>query len=56
MGHDDDCPDHGRQTDLNAHTGFRTAEQGAAIVVRLATLDADGPTGAYLEDAGSIGW
>ncbi|MFF4193180.1 SDR family NAD(P)-dependent oxidoreductase [Nonomuraea sp. NPDC001831] len=43
-------------TDLNAHTGFRTAEQGAAIAVRLATLDADGPTGAYLEDAGSIGW
>ncbi|MFI7112445.1 SDR family oxidoreductase [Nonomuraea sp. NPDC050227] len=43
-------------TDLNAHTGFRTAEQGAAIAVRLATLDADGPTGAYLEDDGPIGW
>ncbi|MFI7467153.1 SDR family NAD(P)-dependent oxidoreductase [Nonomuraea sp. NPDC049646] len=46
--------------DLNfaayAHTGFRTAEQGAAIAVRLATLDADGPTGAYLEDGGPIGW
>ncbi|MFI9590439.1 SDR family oxidoreductase [Nonomuraea sp. NPDC052265] len=43
-------------TDLNGHTGFRTAEQGAAVAVRLATLDADGPTGAYLEDAGPIGW
>ncbi|YCK36427.1 SDR family oxidoreductase [Actinomadura sp. ATCC 39365] len=43
-------------TDLNAHTGFRTAEQGTAIAVRLATLDADGPTGAYLEDGGPIGW
>ncbi len=32
-------------TDLNGHTGFRTAEQGAAVCVHLATLPADGPTG-----------
>ncbi|GAA3235244.1 SDR family oxidoreductase [Nonomuraea helvata] len=43
-------------TDLNGHTGFRTPEQGAAIAVRLATVDHDGPTGAYLEDAGVIPW
>ncbi|MEV0612892.1 SDR family oxidoreductase [Nonomuraea sp. NPDC050404] len=43
-------------TDLNGHSGHRTAEQGAAIAVRLATLDGDGPTGAYLEDAGSLRW
>ncbi|SDH54261.1 SDR family oxidoreductase [Nonomuraea jiangxiensis] len=43
-------------TDLNAHSGFRTAEQGAAIAVRLATLDADGPSGAYLQDAGVLPW
>ncbi|MEU4230541.1 SDR family oxidoreductase [Nonomuraea sp. NPDC026600] len=43
-------------TDLNAHSGFRTAEQGAAIAVRLATLDADGPTGAYMQDEGSLSW
>ncbi|MEQ4721306.1 SDR family oxidoreductase [Nonomuraea sp. B19D2] len=43
-------------TDLNGHTGFRTAEQGAAIAVRLATLAADGPSGAYLEDAGVLPW
>jgi NAD(P)-dependent dehydrogenase (short-subunit alcohol dehydrogenase family) len=43
-------------TDLNAHSGFRTAEQGAAIAVRLATLDESGPTGAYMEDAGVIPW
>lgn len=43
-------------TDLNGHSGFRTAEEGAGIAVRLATLDEDGPTGAYLEDAGPIGW
>lgn len=43
-------------TDLNGHSGFRTAEQGAAIAVRLATLGADGPTGAFMEDAGSLRW
>lgn len=32
-------------TDLNGHSGFRTAEQGARISVELATLPADGPTG-----------
>jgi NAD(P)-dependent dehydrogenase (short-subunit alcohol dehydrogenase family) len=32
-------------TDLNAHSGFRTPEQGAEICVHLATLDEDGPTG-----------
>ncbi|WP_336215130.1 SDR family oxidoreductase [Nonomuraea sp. LPB2021202275-12-8] len=43
-------------TDLNAHSGFRTAEQGAAIAVRLATLDADGPTGAFMQDDGPLPW
>ncbi|WP_188187748.1 SDR family oxidoreductase [Nonomuraea sp. SYSU D8015] len=43
-------------TDLNGHTGFRTAEQGAAIAVKLATLDEDGPTGAYLQDDGVLPW
>jgi NAD(P)-dependent dehydrogenase (short-subunit alcohol dehydrogenase family) len=32
-------------TDLNHHSGFRTAEQGAEINVHLATLPADGPSG-----------
>ncbi|MEV8425728.1 hypothetical protein [Streptomyces niveus] len=31
-------------TDGNNHTGFLTVEQGGEVVVRLATLDADGPT------------
>lgn len=34
-------------TDLNAHTGFRSAAQGAAEIVRLATLTPDGPTGTF---------
>jgi NAD(P)-dependent dehydrogenase (short-subunit alcohol dehydrogenase family) len=32
-------------TDLNGHSGFRTADEGAEVVVHLATLPADGPTG-----------
>jgi NAD(P)-dependent dehydrogenase (short-subunit alcohol dehydrogenase family) len=32
-------------TDLNGHSGFRTPEQGAEVIVHLATLPADGPTG-----------
>jgi NAD(P)-dependent dehydrogenase (short-subunit alcohol dehydrogenase family) len=32
-------------TDLNGDSGFRTPEQGAEVVVHLATLPADGPTG-----------
>ena len=43
-------------TDLNGHRGVRTVEQGAAIVVRLATLDDDGPTGGFFDDAGSVPW
>ena len=37
-------------TDLNAHTGFRTAQDAAVIAVRLATLDALGPTGGFFND------
>jgi NAD(P)-dependent dehydrogenase (short-subunit alcohol dehydrogenase family) len=32
-------------TDLNGHSGPRTAEQGAQVVLELATLGPDGPTG-----------
>ena len=34
----------------------RTAADGAAVAVRLATLPADGPTGAYLAEAGPVPW
>ncbi|TMR10262.1 SDR family oxidoreductase [Nonomuraea turkmeniaca] len=43
-------------TDLNGHSGFRTAEQGAAIAVRLATLDENGPTASYQQEAGVVPW
>lgn len=34
-------------TDLNDHSGFRTAEQGAEAIVHLATLPDDGPTASF---------
>ncbi|WP_440074234.1 SDR family oxidoreductase [Streptosporangium sp. OZ121] len=43
-------------TDIHNGVGPRTAEQGAAIAVYLATLDADGPSGTYIQDAGVIPW
>jgi NAD(P)-dependent dehydrogenase (short-subunit alcohol dehydrogenase family) len=41
-------------TDLNNHAGFRTAAQGAAVAVHLATLGADGPTGGFFTDDGAV--
>ncbi|MNO29162.1 3-oxoacyl-[acyl-carrier-protein] reductase FabG [compost metagenome] len=43
-------------TDLNGFTGQRTVEQGAGIAVRLATLDADGPTGGFFDENGEVPW
>ena len=43
-------------TDLNHHTGTRTAAEGAQIVVRLAILPADGPTGTFHADDGPRPW
>ncbi|MEV4898482.1 SDR family oxidoreductase [Nonomuraea sp. NPDC055795] len=43
-------------TDLNGHAGFRTAAQGAAIALHLATLAGDGPSGGHFEDAGPVPW
>jgi NAD(P)-dependent dehydrogenase (short-subunit alcohol dehydrogenase family) len=43
-------------TDLNNHSGPRTAQQGAQTPVRLATLLDDGPTGGFFDDAGIVAW
>jgi NAD(P)-dependent dehydrogenase (short-subunit alcohol dehydrogenase family) len=43
-------------TDLNGHSGPRTAEQGARIVVELATLPDDGPSGGFFNDDGQLPW
>ncbi len=49
------CPGY-VSTDLNQHQGTRAPAEGAAIAIRLATLDSDGPTGGFFDDAGAIPW
>lgn len=43
-------------TDLNHHSGNSTVEQGAEIIVALATLAGDGPTGTFQAAAGAQPW
>jgi NAD(P)-dependent dehydrogenase (short-subunit alcohol dehydrogenase family) len=43
-------------TDFNQHRGLRTVEQGAEIIVRLATLPEDGPTAGFFDEAGEVAW
>ncbi|MEU3465716.1 SDR family oxidoreductase [Streptomyces sp. NPDC006733] len=43
-------------TDLNAHTGFQSVEQGAEIIVRMAQVGADGPTGGSFDAKGTLPW
>ncbi|MET9276179.1 SDR family NAD(P)-dependent oxidoreductase [Kribbella sp. NPDC003557] len=43
-------------TDFNGRTGYQTVEEGADIIVRLATIDRDGPTAEYLSLHGTIPW
>lgn len=48
------CPGWVR-TDMGGPNASRTPDQGAAIIVKLATMD-NPPTGHYLNDEGEIGW
>jgi NAD(P)-dependent dehydrogenase (short-subunit alcohol dehydrogenase family) len=43
-------------TDLNNFQGTRTVEQGAGEPVRLALLDANGPTGTFSNEDGPLPW
>jgi len=44
-------------TDMTAAFGIgRPVEESARIVVRLATLDADGPTGTFQDEGGVLPW
>jgi NAD(P)-dependent dehydrogenase (short-subunit alcohol dehydrogenase family) len=44
------------KTDLNGNTGTQTVEQGAEIIVRMAQVGADGPTGGYYDVDGALPW
>lgn len=43
-------------TDLNNHQGTRTVEQGATVIVRLATLPDDGASGGFFDENGTVAW
>jgi NAD(P)-dependent dehydrogenase (short-subunit alcohol dehydrogenase family) len=43
-------------TDMNGHSGYKTVEQGADVIIQLANLPADGATGGYFDDQGVLPW
>jgi NAD(P)-dependent dehydrogenase (short-subunit alcohol dehydrogenase family) len=44
------------KTDLNGNTGTQTVEEGAEIIVRMAQIGPDGPTGGYFDVNGRLPW
>ncbi|MGP4096565.1 SDR family NAD(P)-dependent oxidoreductase [Nonomuraea sp. KM90] len=43
-------------TDLNGNTGTQSVEEGAEIIVRMALIGPDGPTGGYFDAEGPLPW
>ncbi|GAB2662671.1 SDR family NAD(P)-dependent oxidoreductase [Saccharopolyspora gloriosae] len=43
-------------TDLNDHRGTQSVQEGAEIIVRMARIGQDGPTGGYFDVHGSLPW
>jgi NAD(P)-dependent dehydrogenase (short-subunit alcohol dehydrogenase family) len=43
-------------TDLNGHAGVQSVEQGAEVIVRMAQVGPDGPTGTYGDIHGTLPW
>jgi len=43
-------------TDLNGHRGTKTAQQGAEIIVRMATIGPAGPTRTFQDEDGVVPW
>jgi NAD(P)-dependent dehydrogenase (short-subunit alcohol dehydrogenase family) len=44
------------KTDLNGNTGTQTVGQGAQIIVRMAQVGHDGPTGGFFNADGPLDW
>jgi NAD(P)-dependent dehydrogenase (short-subunit alcohol dehydrogenase family) len=44
------------KTDLNGNTGVQSVEEGAEIIVRMAQVAPDGPTGGYFDVNGPLAW
>jgi NAD(P)-dependent dehydrogenase (short-subunit alcohol dehydrogenase family) len=43
-------------TDINGHSGPRSAEQGAVAAIQYATLPDDGPSGGVFDENGRVPW
>jgi NAD(P)-dependent dehydrogenase (short-subunit alcohol dehydrogenase family) len=43
-------------TDLNGRSGTQSVEEGAEIIVRMAQIGADGPTGTFVSARGPVAW
>ena len=43
-------------TDLNAHSGTQTVEEGSDALVALAAVAPDGPTGGFFDRSGPVPW
>ena len=43
-------------TDLNDHSGVQTVQEGTDAIVRMATIDAGGPTGTFVDRNGIVPW
>jgi len=43
-------------TDFNGHRGTKPAKQAATIIVKLSTLEADGPTASFQDENGDLPW
>jgi NAD(P)-dependent dehydrogenase (short-subunit alcohol dehydrogenase family) len=43
-------------TDLNGRTGVQSVTQGAEVIVRMAQIGPDGPTGTYRDVHGVLPW
>jgi NAD(P)-dependent dehydrogenase (short-subunit alcohol dehydrogenase family) len=44
------------KTDLNGNTGTQTVEEGAEVIVRMAQVGSDGPTGGFFNTGGVVPW
>lgn len=43
-------------TDLNGHRGYQTVTEGTDAIVKLATIDHNGPTGTFVDRRGIVAW
>jgi hypothetical protein len=45
-----------RRIYLNGHSGFQSVQEGTDAIVRMASIDAAGPSGAFVDRHGNVPW